>query len=389
MDIPPFHVLEVVRAAQALEATGRRVLHLEVGQPSTPAPALARQAAADVLQRDLLGYTTANGIEALRRRIARHYGERHDVDVDPGRIVLTAGASGGFVLAFLAAFEHGERVAVTEPGYPCYRNTLLAFDRVPVGVPVGSETRFQPTPALLDAVAAGRGDRLAGLVVASPSNPTGSALRADELAALAGWCSQRSVRLVADEIYHGIAFGSAPPTALSVSDEAIVLNSFSKYFSMTGWRLGWMVVPPALVGPVDRLAANLFICPSVLSQHAALAAFEATDELEGHVHRYAENRRIVLDGLAAAGITEVAPADGAFYAYADVHHLGATSTELCRRWLDELGVAATPGIDFDPVRGERFVRFCYAGAAEDLREAMGLLRSWVAENQFRSPAPGS
>lgn len=388
MDIPPFHVLEVVRAAQAVEATGRRVLHLEVGQPSTPAPAAARRAAAEVLQRELLGYTTANGIEPLRRRIARHYGEAHGLDIDPGRIVLTAGASGGFVLAFLAAFEAGERVAVTEPGYPCYRNTLLAFDRRPVGVPVGPDTRYQPTPALLDEVGAAAG-ALHGLVVASPSNPTGSALRPGELHALAGWCAERGVRLVADEIYHGIAYGEAPPTALSVSDDAIVLNSFSKYFSMTGWRLGWMVLPPSLVARVDRLAANLFICPAVLSQHAALAAFEATEELDGHVRRYAENRAIVLDGLRAAGITEVAPADGAFYAYADVGHLGLDSTELCRRWLEELGVAVTPGIDFDPVRGGRTVRFCYAGAAEDLREAMGRLAAWVAENQFRSPAPGS
>ncbi|MGD9752316.1 MAG: pyridoxal phosphate-dependent aminotransferase [Acidimicrobiia bacterium] len=385
MDIPPFHVLEVVRAAQQVEAAGRRVLHLEVGQPSTPAPALARQAAAEALSGDVLGYTTANGIAPLRARIARHYAERHHLDIDPGRIVLTAGASGGFVLAFLAAFERGERVAVTEPGYPCYRNTLLAFERLPVGVPVGADTRFQPTPALLDAAAAHHGP-LRGLVVASPSNPTGSALRPGELAELAAWCRERSVRLVSDEIYHGISYGEPPPTALSVDGDAIVLNSFSKYFSMTGWRLGWMVLPPALVGPVDRLAANLFICPAVLSQHAALAAFEAGEELDGHVARYGRNRRIVLDGLAAAGLVDVAPADGAFYAYADVSHLTGDSAALCRRWLEELGVAATPGIDFDPVRGHRFVRFCYAGDTDDLREAMALLQRWVADHPSRPAA---
>ncbi|MEZ5262195.1 MAG: aminotransferase class I/II-fold pyridoxal phosphate-dependent enzyme [Acidimicrobiales bacterium] len=307
------------------------MLHLEVGQPSTPAPALARQAAAEALSGDVLGYTTANGIAPLRARIARHYAERHHLDIDPGRAVLTAGASGGFVLAFLAAFERGERVAVTEPGYPCYRNTLLAFERLPVGVPVGADTRFQPTPALLDAAAAHHGP-LRGLVVASPSNPTGSALRPGELAELAAWCRERSVRLVSDEIYHGISYGEPPPTALSVDGDAIVLNSFSKYFSMTGWRLGWMVLPPALVGPVDRLAANLFICPAVLSQHAALAALEAGEELDGHVARHGRNRRIVLDGLAAAGLVDVAPADGAFYAYADVSHLTDDSAAAAGGW---------------------------------------------------------
>ncbi|MEZ5234825.1 MAG: aminotransferase class I/II-fold pyridoxal phosphate-dependent enzyme [Acidimicrobiales bacterium] len=209
---------------------------------------------------------------------------------------------------------------------------------------------------------------------------------ARELAELAAWCRERSVRLVSDEIYHGISYGEPPPTALSVDEDAIVLNSFSKYFSMTGWRLGWMVLPPALVGPVDRLAANLFICPAVLSQHAALAAFEAGEELDGHVARYGRNRRIVLDGLAAAGLVDVAPADGAFYAYADVSHLTDDSAALCRRWLEELGVAATPGIDFDPVRGHRFVRFCYAGDTDDLREAMALLQRWVADHPSRPAA---
>jgi aspartate/methionine/tyrosine aminotransferase len=266
-------------------------------------------------------------------------------------------------------------VAVTEPGYPCYRNTLLAFDRVPVGIPVGMETRYQATPELLDAAGP-----LAGLVVASPSNPTGTALSAPELDALAGWCDQRRVRLVADEIYHGISYSDPPPSALSVSDDVIVLNSFSKYFSMTGWRLGWMVLPPDLVGPVDRLAANLYICPAVVSQHAALAAFDATDELDGHVQRYAANRQIVIDGLNAAGITGLSPADGAFYLYADTSHLAPDSAQLCRQWLEELGVASTPGVDFDPVRGQRFVRFCFSGSTEDMSEAMSRLRLWVAQH---------
>jgi aspartate/methionine/tyrosine aminotransferase len=375
VDVPPFHVLEVVRAAEQLESTGRSVLHLEVGQPSTPAPRRALEAVASLLQRDRLGYTTANGIAALRERIAHHYGERHGLDVDPGRILLTAGASGGFVLAFLAAFSAGDRVALTEPGYPCYRNTLLAFDRVPVGIPVGMDTRYQVAPSLLEAVGP-----LQGLVVASPSNPTGTALSRGELEAVAAWCTARGVRLVADEIYHGISYGEPPPTALAFSDDVIVLNSFSKYFSMTGWRLGWMVLPAGLVGPVDRLAANLYICPPVVSQHAALAAFDATDELDGHVERYAANRQVVLEGLAAAGITGLSPADGAFYVYADTSHLADDSAELCRRWLEDLGVATTPGIDFDPVRGGRFVRFCFAGSTPDMTEAMARLRLWVAQH---------
>jgi len=374
-DVPPFYVLDVVRAAQAVEASGRTVLHLEVGQPSTGAPATVVEAAARALAGDRLGYTTANGIAPLRERIAQHYRQHHGVEVDPGRIVLTAGASGGFVLAFLGAFPPGARVAVTEPGYPCYRNTLLAFERTPVGVPVDAGSRFQPTPERLDAAGP-----LAGLVVASPSNPTGTALTEGELTALLGWSEQRGVRVVADEIYHGIAYGPPPPTALAFSDDVIVLNSFSKYFSMTGWRLGWMVVPEELVATVDRLAANLFICPSVLAQQAAVAAFDATVELDAHVRRYAENRRIVLDGLVAAGITDVSPADGAFYVYADTTHLAEDSSALCAAWLDELAVAVTPGIDFDPVRGGRFVRFSFAGPTEDMVEAMRRIGRWVAEH---------
>ncbi len=374
-DVPPFYVLDVLQAAQAMEASGRPVLHLEVGQPSTPAPRTAIDAAARAVATERLGYTTANGIAPLRDRIALHYADQHGLDVDPRRIALTAGASGGFVLAFLAAFPAGGRVAVTEPGYPCYRNTLLAFERIPVGIPVDAATRFQPTPQALDAAGP-----LDGLVVASPSNPTGTALSAGELQALVAWSTDRGVRLVADEIYHGISYGPPPPTALSFSEDVIVLNSFSKYFSMTGWRLGWMVLPPDLVEVVDRLAGNLYICPAVVSQHAALAAFDATEELDGHVRRYARNRDIVLEGLAAAGIDEVSPADGAFYVYARTSHLAHDSAALCAAWLDELAVAITPGIDFDPVRGAEYVRFSFSGATEDVREAMQRIRAWLVEH---------
>ncbi len=372
-DVPPFYVLEVLQAAQAMQDAGRPVLHLEVGQPCTGAPRTVLDAANRAVASERLGYTTANGIAPLRLRIAAHYAQRYGVTVDPERIVLTAGASGGFVLAFLAAFPAGARVAVTEPGYPCYRNTLLAFERVAVGVPVDATSRFQPTPQILDAAGP-----LDGLVMASPSNPTGTALTEAELQALVNWSAERGVRLVADEIYHGISYSSAAPTALSFSDDVIVLNSFSKYFSMTGWRLGWMVLPTDLVEVVDRLAGNLYICPATLSQHAALAAFDAAEELDDHVRRYGRNREIVLEALPAMGITELSPADGAFYVYARTSHLARDSAALCEAWLEELAVAVTPGIDFDPTRGAEFVRFSFSGATADIAEAMGRIGAWVA-----------
>ncbi len=368
----PFYVMEVMRAAEERERAGGDVLHLEVGQPSTGAPEGVLRAAEVALRSGPLGYTTAKGILPLRERIADHYRDRYGVIVDPERIIATAGASGGFVLTFLAAFSPGMRVAVTEPGYPCYRNTLEAFGIEAVGVPVGPETRFQPTAALLEAAGP-----LDGVVVASPANPTGTALDDRELAALAAWCEGSGVRLVADEIYHGITYGRPVGTALAHSAGAVVLNSFSKYFSMTGWRLGWLVAPDDLVTPIERIAQNLYICPPTIAQHAAVAAFDCGEELDRHVERYATNRRVLLEGLRAAGIDRVAPADGAFYVYAEVSHLTDDAQALCRTWLAELGVAATPGIDFDPVRGHRFVRFSFAGATEDIAEAVRRLGVWL------------
>lgn len=383
--MPPFHAMAMSRAATDLEATGRRVLHLEVGQPSTGAPSRAVDAVRAALDRPL-GYTDADGLSRLRRRIAEHYAERHDLRVEPDRIVVVAGASAGFTIAFLAAFDTGARVGVLEPGYPCYRNTLLALDLEPVPIPVGPATRWAPTPALLDAAGP-----LDGLVVASPSNPTGTVLGDEALADLVGHCERNGITLIADEIYHGIVHGAAPaPTVLGRTDRAIVVNSFSKYFSMTGWRIGWMVVPEELVDAVVRLQQNLYICAPHVSQIAALAAFDATDELDAHVARYAVNRGALLDGLAAAGITEVADADGAFYVYADLGagrtaghdrlaELVATggSMAVCRAWLDEIGVATTPGIDFDLGRGERFVRFSYAGRTDHVAEACTLVGDWM------------
>jgi aspartate/methionine/tyrosine aminotransferase len=370
--IAPFIVMDVMRAAHEREAAGARVLHLEVGQPSTPAPAAVLAAARTALAGDRLGYTEALGIAPLRRRIARHYRETYGVEVDWRRVVVTAGSSGAFVLAFLAAFDAGDRVAVAVPGYPAYRNILHALGVEIVPVPVGPESRFQPTAAMLDRI----GGRLDGVVVASPANPTGSMLAPDALADLASTCAARGTTLISDEIYHGIAFGRTAVTVLADEDRAVVVNSFSKYYSMTGWRLGWMVVPEPLLRPVECLAQNLFISPPTLAQHAAIVAFDCRDELDRHVARYARNRETLLRALSGAGFGALAPADGAFYLYADIGDLAADSRDLCRRLLDEIGVALTPGVDFDPERGHRFVRFSFAGTEADIVEAAERLGRW-------------
>lgn len=373
-EIAPFYVMEVMKAAAARARTIGDVLHLEVGQPSTAAPQVVLEAARAAIGSDRLGYTDATGIGELRDRIARHYRERYGVIVEPERVVVTMGASGGFALAFLALFDVGDRVAVVQPGYPCYRNVLEAFGVEVVPIPVGPATRFVPTAELLDAAGP-----LHGLVLASPANPTGTALRRSELVEIADYCRTAGITLVADEIYHGIEYVPLVPTALSVDPDVVVLQSFSKYFSMTGWRLGWMVVPPELIRPVERLAQNLFISPPTLSQLAAIAAFDAGDELDANVARYAANRKILIDGLGAVGLDHFASPDGAFYFYIDVAHLTEDSQMLCRAWLDELGVAATPGIDFDPAEGHRYVRLSYSESTGDIAAATDRIAGWVRE----------
>ncbi len=367
--VPPFHAMAMSREASALEATGQRVLHLEVGQPSTPLPVRAREAVRRHLD-EPLGYTNAGGLHSLRRRIAERY-----EDVSREQVLVVAGASAGFTLAFLTMFEPGDRVGVLEPGYPCYRNTLIALGMTPIAIPVGLDTRWAPTAEHLD-----RAGELAGLVLASPSNPTGTILSATALADVTATCRARGIAVIADEIYHGIVDGSPAARVLDVHSDAVVVNSFSKYWSMTGWRVGWIVVPDTLVDTVERLQQNLYICAPHISQVAALAALDATEELDGHVARYRQNRTIVIEGLAAAGITDIAPADGAFYVYAHVPHLttalGIDSLELTRRWLHEAGVAATSGIDFDLARGHEYVRFSYAGDGADMAEACDLLGRW-------------
>ena len=371
--IEPFGVMEVMRAAAEREARGERVLHLEVGQPSTPAPAGVLAAAQRALCSDRIGYAPALGLDQLRSRIARWYAERDDVDVDPARVVVTTGASGSCVLTFLACWDPGQRVGVLEPGYPCYRNDLAAFGVDAVGIPVGPESGFRPTLEQLDAAGP-----LDGLVVASPSNPTGTVLDRADLDLVLRWGRACDARIVVDEIYAGITYDAPAPTALALDPEVVVINSFSKYFSMTGWRLGWVVVPDRLVVPLERLGQNLAIAAPTLSQLAAVSAFDCVEELEANVARYAVNRSVLLDRLPHLGITSIAPADGAFYGYGRVPDLGMASPELCRRWLDECGVAVTPGPDFDPVRGGDWLRFSYAGAGTDLVEAMDRLSAWMS-----------
>ena len=370
--VPPFIAMEVLRDANERAARGENILHLEVGQPSTSAPRGVIEAAKRALDRDQLGYTEALGIPPLRQRIARHYHDLHGVSVDPARVVVTTGSSGAFLLSFLAAFDPGDRVALAAPGYPAYRNILAALGITPVNLPTDAETRFQPTPALLDRIEG----RIDGLIVASPSNPAGTMIDADSLRGLYDYCRARQVRLVSDEIYHGITYGMRPTTALALGDDAIVINSFSKYFSMTGWRIGWMIAPTDLLRPIECLAQNLFISPPTLAQIAASAAFDCGDELEANVRRYAENRALLLRQLPRAGFDRLAPADGAFYIYADVSRLTNDSEEFCRRMLAEAGVAATPGLDFDAARGHQFIRFSFAGSAADIATAAERLLDW-------------
>jgi aspartate/methionine/tyrosine aminotransferase len=370
--IPPFIAMDVLRAANEQAAAGEDVLHLEVGQPSTPAPAGVLAAARTALGRETLGYTDALGLPALREAIAAHYRGRYAVALDPACIVVTTGSSGAFLLAFLAAFEPGDRVAMAAPAYPAYRNILTALDLVPVELPAGPDQRYQMTLDLL------RGLRQPpdGLIVASPANPTGTMLAPAELAEIARSCRDMGIRFISDEIYHGIVYAETAATALASSDEAIVVNSFSKYFSMTGWRLGWMVVPPDMLRAVECLAQNLYISPPALSQHAAIAAFDCGDELDANVARYAANRALLLTELPKAGLTRFAPADGAFYLYADVGHLTNDSPEFCRRMLRQIGVACTPGVDFDPARGNATLRISFAGSSETMAEAARRLIAW-------------
>ena len=375
--IPPFHVMDVWAAAGERARTHGDLVNLSAGQPSTGAPTAVRAAATEAIAHEVLGYTVALGIPELRAGIAAHYSRTYGLDVPAEQVVVTTGSSGGFLLAFLAAFDAGDRVAMARPGYPCYRNILSALGCEVVELPCGPETRYQPTVAMLEAL----DEPVAGLVVASPANPTGTVMAPDELAGLAAYCDDAGIQLVSDEIYHGISYDGAPATssAWSTSRDAIVVNSFSKYFSMTGWRLGWLLLPPRLLRAADCLAGNFTVCPPALAQAAALGAFEPESyaEADAHVTRYARNRALLLDGLPRLGIRHLAPADGAFYVYADVSHLTADSMDLVHRLLADTGVAVAPGLDFDPVDGHRWIRLSCAGSTDDVREALRRIERWL------------
>ena len=375
--IPPFHVIDVWLAAAERQRTHGDLVNLSAGQPSTGAPAPVLAAAAAVLKSGELGYTVALGIPELREMIAGSYARRYGLDVTAADVVLTTGSSGGFLLAFLACFDVGDRVAIASPGYPCYRNILCALGCEVVEIECGPATRFQPTVQML----AELDPPVKGLIVASPANPTGTVLPPQELADIARWCDTEGVRLISDEVYHGLVYPGAPATscAWETSRDAVVVNSFSKYFAMTGWRLGWLLVPAELRRAVDCLTGNLTICPPVLSQYAAVAAFtpEAIAEVDGYLHHYAANRESLLAGLHRMGLSRLAPADGAFYIYADVSDFTGDSLRFCEELLAETGLAIAPGVDFDTVRGGSFVRLSFAGPATDIDEAVRRLGPWL------------
>ncbi|MRU14311.1 aminotransferase class I/II-fold pyridoxal phosphate-dependent enzyme [Roseovarius sp. A21] len=369
--VDPFIVMDVMEAARRAEAEGRHIIHMEVGQPGTPAPEGARAALTRAMGEDAMGYTVALGLPALRERIARLYGEWYNVDLNPERVVITPGSSGGFILAFTALFDAGDRVGIGAPGYPSYRQILKALDLVPVDIETAAENRLQPVPSDLE------GQDLAGLMVASPANPSGTMLGRDDLAALMEATQAHGTSFISDEIYHGIEYEAKAVTALEISDEAYVINSFSKYFSMTGWRVGWMVVPEDHVRVIERLAQNLFICPPHASQVAALAAMDCREELEANMAVYRANRQLMLEGLPKAGFDRIAPPDGAFYVYADVSHITDDSRAFAAEILEQAGVAVTPGLDFDPERGGGTIRFSYARGTADIEEGLVRLKRFM------------
>ena len=368
--VDPFIVMDVMESARRAEMAGRRIIHMEVGQPGTPAPSGARTVAACEMETQALGYTVALGLPELRARIAKHYGDRHGLDLDPDRVIVTSGSSGAFLLAFTALFDSCDRICVGAPGYPSYRQILRALGFAPVTVETEAGHRFQPVPDILP-------DGLSGLIVASPANPTGTMLDRRAMSALLEAAAERGIAVISDEIYHGIEYEMKAVSALEISDDVYVINSFSKFFSMTGWRVGWMVVPESHVRTVERLAQNMFICAPHISQVAALAAMECQDELQANLSVYAKNRRLMLEGLPSSGFSSIAPPDGAFYAYADVSELTSDSRAFAAEILDQAGVAVTPGLDFDEGRGAGTIRFSYARSTEDIREGLERLRDFM------------
>ena len=371
-DVDPFIVMDVMEAARRAEDAGRHIIHMEVGQPGTGAPKGAVEAVARAMEEGPLGYTVALGLPQLRARIARMYGEWYDVDLNPDRVVITPGSSGGFILAFTALFDTGDKVGIGAPGYPSYRQILSALDLTPVDLQTSPENRYQPVPADF------AGLDLAGLMVASPANPTGTMLDHAAMRTLIEAAHSQGASFISDEIYHGIEYEAKAVTALELTDECYVINSFSKYFSMTGWRVGWMVVPEDHVRVIERIAQNMFICAPHVAQIAALAAMECADELNQNLSVYRANRDLMMTGLPQAGFRKIAPPDGAFYIYADVSDLTDDSRAFAAEILEKAGVAVTPGLDFDPVRGHQTLRFSYARATGDIEDGLARLRAFMA-----------
>lgn len=373
-EVEPFHAIAISRLAHKLAGEGRDVIHMEFGQPSTGAPAKAIAAAHHVLDTEPMGYWENVG---LMERIARHYAKSYGVQVDPDQVILTCGASPAFVLALSCLFAPGARVALARPGYVAYRNTLKTLYLDPVEIACGPAERFQVTAEALAAMEPAPD----GVIIASPANPTGTIIPPDELQAIAQVCRDRNIQIVSDEIYHGLSFGEPAQSMLAYDPAVLIVNSFSKYFSMAGWRLGWLIVPSELVEAARARMGNLFLTPPVLAQHAALVAFDCRDELEGRLHNYERNRALMLEALPAMGLTRMAPPDGAFYIYADIGHLTDDSLSFCERLLNDTGVATAPGIDFDPVDGHRFIRFSFAISTPLVEQALERLIPWFREQQ--------
>ena len=371
--VDAFRVMDVMRAAQDAEQAGRAVYHLEVGQPGTPAPLAAREAVKTALDSQTLGYTMALGTDELREGISALYKEWYGADIPSSRIAVTQGASGAFALAFLTAFDEGDSVALATPGYPCYRNILNALGLNAVEIMTSPETHYQPTVDALNALS----DPIDGLIIASPSNPTGSMLSPEDFIQISNWCQKNGVRLISDEIYHGLTYGTPETTAVAVNSDAIVINSFSKYFSMTGWRVGWLVMPEDMMRPLERLQGNMTICTPAVSQIAALGALQASEELDALKEGYRRNRTVLQQALIDGGVSEISSPDGAFYLYANVSHLTDDAVELCSRILEETGIAITPGADFDTKRGQHFIRLSYCTDEQSVQTAAELLTRWL------------
>ena len=369
--VDPFIVMDVMEAARQAEAAGRHIIHMEVGQPATPAPLGARNALRDSLNATAMGYTVALGLPELRGKISELYGEWYDVDLDPNRVIVTSGSSAGFLLSFTSLFDTGDRVGIGAPGYPSYRQILKALDLTAVDIPTSSANKFQPHPSDFEDLS------LNGLLVASPSNPTGTMLTRRELGALIEATERSEAAFISDEIYHGIEYETKAVSALEITNNCYVINSFSKYFSMTGWRVGWMVVPENHIRQVERLAQNMFICAPHASQVVALAAMECREELTAYQAVYQKNRRLMIEGVPKAGFDRIAPPDGAFYIYADISALSVDSINFAKKLLDETGVATTPGVDFDPINGHRYLRLSFAGATQTMNEAVKRINEFV------------